>query len=1186
MQNTEATKLVNEVLGSPFDRGGFGSLAKNILKKLDDRSENSTFSYSGNLIPDAFKGHVSKYERLGKYQDPSSKHHTVDVLIVHLAKTDALDRARTMQRNFIARYLNGSRGGQQKDAALVAFVAPNRNDWRFSLVRMDYKDFGTKKELSPARRYSFLVGQDEQTHTARTQLVDILTSDELPDIEVLTSAFNVEKVGQEFFERYKELFLQLKEALDGMIESDKSIARDFSSKEVRSEDFAKKLLGQVVFLYFLQKKGWLGVPKEKTWGEGPKDFLRRLYLGKYGEYSNFFNDVLEPLFYEALSTERSKHYYDRLKSKIPFLNGGLFEPIDDYDWVDTDVLIPDKLFSNSDNADLGTGILDVFDRYNFTVKEDEPLDKEVAVDPEMLGKVFENLLDVRDRRSKGSYYTPREIVHYMCQASLLNYLDSRIDGKISRSDLESFLRTSDMVVEHDSLIQKRGKETSAYQYKLPENVRAYADKIDSLLSEVRVCDPAIGSGAYPVGMMHEIVRARQVLAIFSSKPFSAYQLKLDVIQNSLFGVNIDSGAVEIAKLRLWLSLVVDENSTDEIDPLPNLDYRIMQGNSLVEDFGEIELFDAEVLKDESSREGKKLAVRNLKKQVETLEKEYLSLHKSSQLTDARKKAINKEIRRTRRRLKLLAGSKTDDRLSLFSDKGEVDYKQVLRELFEKFFDASHKKEKDQLRSNIEEIQWHLIESSLVKEGKADKIDEIEDLRSKKQRPFFIWHLYFLEVFEEKGGFDIVLGNPPYLESRHPNFSESMKDDVQRAAHKRWPQDADKITRGSDLLVYFFELGLSLVNKSGQVILLTQNSWLDTEYGKKFQEFLLKHSKVESIIDSDFKHFDSRLGPNINTIITTLRSGGNEKSNTYLAKFHENYSDMPLTLSSKLGKLATIKNLTSDSGLLQKYKWGFILSSNQILLEAVDALSKSGQFLSELDGISVGQGLNVSKSSIYEKSLLKKFPFVKKATVPIATSADKPKFEITSVECFLVDSTRLSEEEREKLKKAEINLYTSSSTSKDYPTMSLPRGLSDKHYCTVHEIKTHTASAVDLYSEKDFGKDLRLLNIWAVLNSTLGWLIRETSGRKNLGGGMLKAEAVDLKAFPLYLDLKKDKQISKIFTKTKGRLVKSVFEEMKTEEHKAIDRIVFDHLSILPKNRKGLIDLTLETVRDRYAKSKT
>ena len=140
-----------------------------------------------------------------------------------------------------------------------------------------------------------------------------------------------------------------------------------------------------------------------------------------------------------MAGERTSDLDAYLNCKIPFLNGGLFDPIGNYDWVHTDILLPNDLFSNkkqTPQGDIGTGIFDVFDRYNFTVKEDEPLEKEVAVDPEMLGKVFENLLEVKDRKSKGAFYTPREIVHYMCQESLVYYLANELKKKVSKEDIK------------------------------------------------------------------------------------------------------------------------------------------------------------------------------------------------------------------------------------------------------------------------------------------------------------------------------------------------------------------------------------------------------------------------------------------------------------------------------------------------------------------------------------------------------------------------------------------------------------------------------------------------------------------------------------------------------------------------------------------------------------------------------
>ena len=158
---------------------------------------------------------------------------------------------------------------------------------------------------------------------------------------------------------------------------------------------------------------------------------------KFFDYGNFFNDVLEPLFYEALATERTNDVFTHFNCKIPFLNGGLFEPINDYNWEETDIRIDNDLIGD---------VFKTFDQYNFTVREDEPLEKEVAVDPEMLGKVFENLLPENLRKGKGAYYTPRTIVHYMCQESLINYLDTECEP-VSKEDIETLIREGEKVLE-------------------------------------------------------------------------------------------------------------------------------------------------------------------------------------------------------------------------------------------------------------------------------------------------------------------------------------------------------------------------------------------------------------------------------------------------------------------------------------------------------------------------------------------------------------------------------------------------------------------------------------------------------------------------------------------------------------------------------------------------------------------
>lgn len=694
MDKESAKKLIQETLEKPFQKDRFVQFVGNLLNHVED----APFTYlpARNVIK-AFEGYIQKVERVCKYKGSQGK--KIDVLIVYLKKGTSLERARTMQRNYIARYLKESRGWQFKDAALVAFVSPNPEDWRFSLVKMEYsldttgEKVKAKEELTPARRYSYLVGQNENSHTAQSRLIPLVMEDDHdPALTDLEEAFNIEKVTKEFFEQYRELFLKVKDALDQQVEANLKIKEDFEVKAVDTVDFSKKLLGQIVFLYFLQKKGWFGVERDADWGTGPKNFLRKLFNKDIGSYSNFFNDILEPMFYEALAWERTNDYYSKLNCKIPFLNGGLFDPINNYDWVHTDILLPNELFSNSiktSKGDIGTGILDVFDRYNFTVKEDEPLEKEVAVDPEMLGKVFENLLEVKDRKSKGTYYTPREIVHYMCQESLIHYLETEINvdpapmvpekpsqeklfGKADpeqtsfkvmdnlREDLEKLIHFGEAVLEHDSTVVREGKETDTYSFKLPESIRKNAQALDDALAKIRICDPAVGSGAFLVGMMSEIVRIRKSLTTYlnDEKERTSYDFKRQAVHDCLYGVDNDPGAVEICKLRLWLSLVVDEDDIEQIQPLPNLDYKIITGDSLL---------------------GIKRNLYNL---------------------------------------------------SLFNE---------LEELKVKYFDETSVTKKQNFKEKIDSLIYKIFKGKKV----------------------FDFEVYFSEVFHEKKGFDVVIANPPY-----------------------------------------------------------------------------------------------------------------------------------------------------------------------------------------------------------------------------------------------------------------------------------------------------------------------------------------------------------------------------------------------------------------------------------------
>ena len=664
MNDKQARQIVQDALGGHFDKANFVRLVKNILNHVQD----APFTYAGNLIFDDFEDSIQRVERVGKYQSPDDKQ--VDILIVHLKKETSLERARTKQRNFVAKYLKGSRGGELKDAALVAFVAPN-GDWRFSFVKVEYTltdGHKVTEEFTPARRYSFLVGPNENSHTAQSRLMPALLRENDPTLDYLEEVFSVEPVTDEFFQKYRDLFHRLEELLDDIIVNNEKVRDDFAVRDIEPADFAKKLLGQIVFLYFLQKKGWFGVPRGKEWGEGSKNFLRELFDDRERFYKqdsvdqDFFNGIMEPLFYEALRSERTDDVYINFNCRIPFLNGGLFDPLNGYSWAQINIPLPDDIFSNSDE----TGILDVFDRYNFTANEDEPLEKEVAVDPEMLGKVFENLLKVKDRKSKGTYYTPREIVHYMCREGLANYLATELESKVDKVDIKELLEYGEDVAENESRVVRKGK-TKTYKPQLPENVRKEenAKCIDDKLASIRVCDPAVGSGAFLVGMMNEIVRVRNALSPYINKGTERppYHFKRQAIESCLYGVDIDSSATEIAKLRLWLSLVVDEEDRNLIKPLPNLDYKVVRGDSL--------------------------------------------LGTANFLYDSKKAAELKELHRR------------------FTRETGIDAKR-------------------NLQRQIEALMY--------------EVDTVQDSDFGAE---FSFRRHFLEVFDDRDGFDVVIGNPPY-----------------------------------------------------------------------------------------------------------------------------------------------------------------------------------------------------------------------------------------------------------------------------------------------------------------------------------------------------------------------------------------------------------------------------------------
>ncbi|TMS41016.1 MAG: hypothetical protein FGO69_09660 [Methanobacterium sp.] len=741
MDQKNAFKLLDDTFNQDFNLDRFSRFIKELFNHFNLRINKSI------PLRKEFYDYIEQIDSLGVYKDDNLD--SLEVFAVKLKKISTRDRARTMQRNLIAKYLKNS----GSNAALVAFYGDDPEDWRFSFVKIEYElikdvkgNLTVQEEITPAKRYSFLVGKNEPNHTCKRQFLSLIKEENNdPLLRQIEEAFSIETVTVEFFKKYENLFKKLQKSLINIIKENEDIKKEFEDKKIPTADFTKKLLGQIVFLYFLQKKGWLGVERDRSWGTGSKDFLKKLFNKEIVPYNNYFNDILEPLFYEALATERLDDYYSQFNCKIPFLNGGLFEPINEYDWIRTDIKIDDKIFEN---------IFQTFDSFNFTVKEDEPLEKEVAVDPEMLGKVFENLLEVIDRKKKGAFYTPREIVHYMCQQSLINYLNTHLD--IPEEDIENLILfadfTLDSIIKVQEQIKKYGKPYD--DYKIPKSIEENYDRINELLKEIKVVDPAVGSGAFPVGMMNEIVKVRSILSLINGEEKTHYELKREIIENSLYGVDIDSSAVDIAKLRFWLSLIVDETNIKNIKPLPNLDHKIMCGNSIMDEFDGIKLFDESLLnsmEDNPEKDKIDAEIKNLKEQ--------LKIQVENNASSKSRIIIENHIKRLRKKEKRLI-NKIDpvSQSNLF----EKEKEKKLRILGKKIFNEESPREKKRYKDEIENIHWNLITETLKEEGKLDAIDRLNEYKKNKSKPFFLWKLYFLEIFQrENPGFDVVIGNPPY-----------------------------------------------------------------------------------------------------------------------------------------------------------------------------------------------------------------------------------------------------------------------------------------------------------------------------------------------------------------------------------------------------------------------------------------
>ena len=667
-------------------------------------------------------------------------------------------------RNLVKSFINPTWG--EFDAALVVFDSGDH--WRLSFI------CDIKGEATSPKRYTYVFGSDDLLYRTPIERFNFLKKKGV-SFENLKTAFSVEALSDEFFDKYREQYADFIQYITGkrfvkagskweekvLGEPNAALMQAFDHNEKKIRDYVKKMMGRITFLHFLQRKGWMC---------GDLNYMQNMF--ENSAYKNdYLDSVLEPLFFGILNTkpaEREALFTDYGWDKsllnewedIPYLNGGLFERDEEDE--------PESRFP----ADYFKRLFQFFSEYNFTIDENDPNDAEVGVDPEMLGKIFENLLE--DNKDKGAFYTPKEIVRYMCQESLIAYLET--NTSVAKDKIRQFVLSPEEGVAD-----------------IPENKKP---KLLTALEEVKICDPAIGSGAFPMGLLNELLHCREVL---SGEHYDRAEIKKSIIQNNIYGVDIEKGAVDIARLRFWLSIVVDGETPS---PLPNLDYKIMQGNSLIESFMGVDL--------------SKL----------TYEKEY---------------------------------KKDKGEISLFDDEKNRLQKTVSH-LLSSYYSCSDHDRKVKLQQEISD--------TITKQLEAQAYDptilaKLKDINLAENNKFFLWHTWFSDVFNRgdgKDGFDIVIGNPPYIKElgNEKVFTPVINSSFGKKYH------AGKM----DYWYYFLHKSIESISKSGIISFITSRYWINSTGAKKIIKHVSEETSFLNIVDiGKLKVFDNVVGHHMISILT-------------------------------------------------------------------------------------------------------------------------------------------------------------------------------------------------------------------------------------------------------------------------------------------------------------------------------
>lgn len=696
--------------------------------------------------------------------------HSLALFVIEVADNKNIARNRKGLRDIAAKYIDQD----INHGVLVFYYSKKQIDYRLTFISKttvlnEAGEFQTKETAS--KRYTFLLGGNEPCTTAAIRLYELVKKENVLLSDV-TDAFSVERLNKDFFKGYKDRYKKFCDFLTG------------NAKDNR--DYVKKLLGRLVFLQFLQKKGWMSVPAgSKAWEGGDKAYMQKL-VEHYKDNDRLLSDVLEPLFFNTLNEARPNDIADaRLGDniKIPYLNGGLF----DKDALDNrDIDFPYSYFQE---------LMEFFSEYNFTIDENDPDDAEVGIDPEMLGHIFENLLE--DNKDKGAFYTPKEIVQYMCRETIVQHLKSHVAEQLY-SSVETLI--------------KQGVVDVKLQNK------TNANEVYNLLKTVKVCDPAIGSGAFPMGILNVLYHARLQLYGFlkSTDDFSHAKVKRDIIQNNIFGVDIEQGAVDIARLRFWLALVVDETIPQ---PLPNLDYKIMCGNSQLCRYPLDMPIEGVFV--EYNRKGKEKASKEGQQWENFTLDDYKNLVASYTEEHRDKNTLRSKI------------AKIKDCFKTTLAYGDIKKRQTAERLVSEYEDTSMFGE---CKSILDPVGYKKAKNNLARMKKYEE----EVLNNKFYQNSFEWRFEYPQLLDENGdftGFDIIIANPPYI--KEGRMSKTFFEPYKKSPYYKGKMD----------IWYLFACNcIDLLKDNGSLCFIATNNWTTSFGASILRNKVIKETRICKLID--------------------------------------------------------------------------------------------------------------------------------------------------------------------------------------------------------------------------------------------------------------------------------------------------------------------------------------------------